>query len=74
MVLLAGFSLAFAWLFRCRLYPGKQAVFPLTGLTDDRFAVALRGPGPAGAAEGIRQLLLDCHAVGLAERGEAERL
>jgi hypothetical protein len=69
MVLLAGFGLLFAWLFRCQLYPGKRPVSPLAGLTDDRFALALRDPGPEGA-EVARQLLKDCHAVCLEERDE----
>jgi hypothetical protein len=70
MVLLAGFGLLFAWLVRCQLYPGKKDVPPLAGLTDDRFAVALRDPGPAAGAGAARQLLQDCHAVGLEEREE----
>ena len=41
----------FAWLFRCRLYPGKKAVLPLAGLTDDRFALVVRAPdAPAESA------------------------
>lgn len=69
MVLLAGLGLVFAWLFRCRLYPGKNAVLPLTGLTDDRFAIVLCIPGAAVEAAAVRQLLHECHAVSLEERG-----
>jgi hypothetical protein len=71
MVLLAGFSLVFAWLWRCRLYPGKQAVLPMPGLTDDRFALMLRDPGTAPEGS-VRQLLHDCHAVALEEREEEQ--
>jgi hypothetical protein len=69
MVLLAGFSLLFAWLVRCRLYPGKEAVVPLPRLTDDRFVVVLRDPGAPATGE-ARQMLHACHAVGLEERDE----
>jgi hypothetical protein len=69
MVLLAGFGLAFAWLIRCKLYPGKKARLPLAGLTDDRFVVAIRAPNSA-LATGVQQLLHDFHAVGLEERDE----
>jgi hypothetical protein len=73
MVLLAGFSLVFAWLFRCRLYPGKKASLPLAGLTDDRFVVVLRDPGSSAAAGAVQQLLHDCHAVGVEQRDEEEQ-
>jgi hypothetical protein len=68
MVLMAGFGLAFAWLFRCQLYPGKKAMLPLDSLTDDHFAVVLRDPGSATAVGDIRQFLLDCQALCLEER------
>jgi hypothetical protein len=70
MVLLGGFVLVFAWLFRCRLYPGKKSVLPLIGLTDDRFAVVLRDTSSAVAAGEVRQLLHDFHALCLEEREE----
>jgi hypothetical protein len=72
MVLLAGFGLVFAWLFRCGLYPGKTAVPLPEGVTDNRFALALRDPGP-GSIDTARQLLRDCHAVHLEERDEEEQ-
>ena len=73
MVLLAGLSLVFAWLGRCRLYPGKKAVLPLAGLTDDRFAVAVCDPGPAAGAEAVRQLFHDCRAIEIDPREEEDR-
>src|ERR1022692_5249472 len=45
MVLLAGLGLVVAWLFRCGLYPGSNSCAPWCGLTDKRFAVAVRDPG-----------------------------
>ncbi len=73
MVLLAGFGLAFAWLFRCRLYPGKRAFLPLVGLTDDCSVVVVRDPGPAAAPGAVQQLFHDCRAVCLEEREEEEQ-
>ena len=71
MVLLAGFGVAFAWLIRCRLYPGKDPRLPLAGLTDDRFALVLRDPGPAAGAEAVQQLLHAWHA-GILEARDLE--
>jgi len=73
MVLLAGFGLVFAFLFRCRLYPGSSARPPLTGLTDDRFAVAVRDPGLPNGPEAVRQLLQECNALALEEQDEQEQ-
>jgi hypothetical protein len=73
MVLLAGFSLVFAWLFRCGLYPGKAALLPLAGLTDNRFGLAVRDPGAATGMEAVRELLHDYHTMELAEQNEGER-
>ncbi len=41
MVLGAGITAVLAFLIVCRLYPGKHAVLPVPGVTDDRFAVVL---------------------------------
>jgi hypothetical protein len=73
MVLLGGLSLVFAWLARSRLYPGKEAVLPLAGLTDDRFGIVLSFHGLAADLEPVRQLLHDCHAVSLEERDQEEQ-
>jgi hypothetical protein len=70
MVLLAGLSLVFALLVRCRLYPGKEAVVPLAGVTDNRFAVAVRDPSPAADAAAVRQLFTDCGAVCVEDSAE----
>lgn len=66
MVLSGGFGLAFAWMWRCRLYLGKPPALPIPRLTDDCFALVLRGTG-AGQA-GLRELFRDCHLVALEER------
>jgi hypothetical protein len=74
MVLLAGFGLVFAWLWRCRLYPGKKARLPMTGLTDDRFALVVRDPGPDSGTESVRQMMHACRAAVVEECDEEERL
>jgi hypothetical protein len=63
MVLLGGFGLVLAWLIRCGLYPGNPGRPPLAGLTNDRFALAVRDPGTPNGPEGIRLLLQQYHAL-----------
>jgi Alternative complex III, ActD subunit len=70
MVLLGGFGLVFAWLIRCRLYPGKKALLPLSGLTDDRFALVLDISGSATTIAEVRQVFKDCGATEFAELSE----
>jgi hypothetical protein len=72
MVLFGGFSLVFAWLFRCRLFPGKKAVSPSTSLTDDRFALVVIAPDAPAASAAVRQALHGYHAVDLQERDDEE--
>jgi hypothetical protein len=72
MVLLGGFGLVLAWLFRSGLYPGHSARPPLTGCTDDRFGLAVRDPGVPQGAEEVRRVLQDCHAIELREQNEEE--
>jgi hypothetical protein len=71
MVLLAGFGVVFAWLFRSGLYPGKKAYLPQAGSTDDRFVVALHDPGPAAGPGAVEQIFPNCWAVSL-EEGNGE--
>jgi len=72
MVLLGGFGLVFAWLFRCGLYPGKTADSPLSGLADDRFVVAFPDPGSAVGPDEVQKLLQACRVVGVEERSQEE--
>ncbi len=72
MVLFGGLGLVAAWLVRCRLYPGKIAVAPATGATDDRFVLALSAPGSSAEAEQMGQLLRACRAVLVQDRPEIE--
>jgi hypothetical protein len=73
MVLLGGFGLVFAWLFRSRLYPGKSPRLLVQGVTDDRFVLAVRVPEGANGGEAVRQLLQECHALSLQEQAEGEQ-
>jgi hypothetical protein len=73
MVLLAGFTLLLAWLFRSGLYPGKKAVLPLAGVTDDRFVLVVRVPSPGPHLETARRVLMNCHATDLEEGTEEEQ-
>jgi hypothetical protein len=73
MVLLAGLGVVFAWLFRSRLYPGKNAVLPLAGVTDNRFLVVLRDPGSAAPPGTVEQFFRDRHVVTLEVRDEEEK-
>jgi hypothetical protein len=72
LVLFGGLGLVAAWLSRSQLYPGKVAVAPLAGATDDRFILVLSDPGSAEAVERARGLLRDCHAVYVEERNQRE--
>lgn len=70
MVLLGGFGLVFAFLVRCRLYPGKQAEVPLSGLTDDRFALVVDASASTATIEQVRQVFEDLGAIDFADRNE----
>jgi hypothetical protein len=65
MVLLGGFSLVIAWLLRCGLYPGNNARPLVTGVTDNRFAVAVRAPDVSTGEDDVRQLFEELQAVDL---------
>jgi hypothetical protein len=71
MVLLAGLGLVLAWLVRSRLYPGR-APGPLLGVTDDRFALAVREPAGPNGPEAVRTLLQDCQALSLEQHAEED--
>jgi hypothetical protein len=66
MVLFAGLGLVFAWLLRCRLYPGKKPFVPMPRMTDDRFVLILEEPDTAAAGDELRDLLQNHRAVCLA--------
>ena len=73
MVLFAGLGLVFAWLCRCGLYPGSNSRPPLAGVTDDRFAVAVRDPGLPSGPEAVRLVFREFHGTVLEEQVGEER-
>jgi hypothetical protein len=70
MVLFAGFALVFAWLIRCGLYPGKDAVMPTSGVTDSRFALVCFDPTKSDSLNNVRAMLSECHALDVQEHEE----
>jgi len=67
MVLFAGLGVVLTWLLRSRLYPGRAAILPAPGVTDDRFVLQVQNPEPEDEAASLRQLLRACHARGFEE-------
>lgn len=63
MVLFAGLGAALTFFARSRLYPGKAAPTGLVGVTDDRFALVVRGAGPAVPRERIQEMWAQTGAV-----------
>lgn len=74
MVLVAGFALVFAWLFRCRLYPGRIGELPMERVTDDRFALVIYDPSPADGPGAVEWLMRDCRALAVKGRDEVEHI
>jgi hypothetical protein len=73
MVLLAGLGLVVAWLLRCGLYPGRAPQPVFAGVTDDRFALAVREPHVPNGSELVSAVLQECQATALSLR-EAQEL
>jgi hypothetical protein len=64
MVLLAGLGAVVALLFRCGLYPGRQALLPAEEVTDNRFAVILHAPVPIAEVQSVlREFQVECHVA-----------
>ncbi len=70
MVLSAGLTTVGAFLVISRLWPGKQAVLPVRGVTDDRFVLVLEERDAAFDLDGLRRLLERFDAVSVEERVE----
>jgi hypothetical protein len=68
MVLFGGLGVVLTWLMVCRLYPGKVAIVPSLQVTDDRFVLEVREPGPGSDPEVIRRVMRECNACRLQER------
>jgi len=61
-----------ALLVRCGLLPGRRAVLPAPGVTDDRFVLVARLDGAARGAGDLRDLFRAHGAVQVDERIGAE--
>jgi len=70
MVLSAGLSTMFVFLVVCRLWPGKKAVLPHPGVTDDRFVLVVEESDARFDAPGVRRLLQEFHVLSVEERVE----
>ncbi len=68
MVLGAGVTAVVAFLIVCRLRPGKRAVLPVAGVTDNHFAVVLEETDSTFDPAEIGRMLRDLHAVDLEEQ------
>jgi hypothetical protein len=66
-VLLGGLGTVGAFFLRARLYPGKRALLPAAGVTDDRFALVVRRPDGDPDVRRAWRLLEQCGAVEVSE-------
>ena len=69
MVLLAGLGVVFAFLFRCRLFPGKKARPHFRSAADNCFLLVLDKAEDAFDADAAKQLCRDFHALRVSEKG-----
>ena len=70
MVLAAGLTTLFAFLFLARLRPGKRPAISLAGVTDDRFVLVLEETSSQFDFARIRNLLVRHGATAVEERLE----
>lgn len=74
MVLFAAVGAVLSFFFVCRLFPGKRTVLPISGVTDDRFAIVLEETDSRFEATEVQSMFEGLHAVHVEEQitGEAE--
>jgi len=70
MVLLAGLSTVFAFLWGRALYPGKRAKMPFEGVTNNRFVLVLVESDAAFDFNTVKSMCEKHHAVHVEERVE----
>jgi hypothetical protein len=70
MVLAAGIGTVLALFITSRLWPGKKAVMPFPGVTDDRFALILEEKDATFDPDAVRRLCEKFNAVHTEEREE----
>lgn len=68
MVLFAAVSAVLVFFAVCRLFPGKKAVLPVDGLTDDRFAVVLEQTDSTFDVQKVTAMLYELGAVHVHEQ------
>jgi Protein of unknown function (DUF3341) len=68
MVLGAGVTAVLAFIIVCRLRPGKKAVMPVPGVTDDRFAVVLEETDSTFDPAEVETLFRGFNAVAVEEQ------
>jgi len=68
MVLFAALGAVFSFFVVCRLFPGKRAVLPVAGVTDNRFAIVLEQTDSTFEAPAVRKLFEKLHAVHVEEQ------
>jgi hypothetical protein len=68
MVLFAGVGIVLTWIFVSGLFPGKRAVLPAVGVTDDRFVLVVQST-PHLDPQSARRLFQGCNASRV-EEGE----
>lgn len=68
MVLFAGLTAVFGFFTICKLFPGRHAVLPVAGITDDRFAVVLEQSDSTFDARAMEQLFRSLHALRVEEQ------
>jgi hypothetical protein len=73
MVLCAGLAAVFSFLIVCRLYPGKKAVMPIAGVTNNRFAVIVEESDSTFDVAEMQHLFRGFHAVHMEEQIQAEK-
>ncbi len=68
MVLFAAVGAVFSFFFVCRLFPGKKSVLPVSGVTDDRFAVVLEETDSRFEPAEVQRMFEALHAVHVEEQ------
>jgi hypothetical protein len=68
MVFFAAVGAVLSFLFVCRLFPGKRAVLPVSGVTDNRFAVVLEETDSRFEAAEVQKLFEELRAVHVEEQ------
>lgn len=68
MVLFAAVGAVVSFFFVCRLFPGKRTVMPVSGVTDNRFAVVLEETDSRFEPAEVQKMFEGLHAVHVEEQ------